>query len=346
MISGEFTPLKSLFLSAKNRLQADFQLSVMTTLCACGVFGITPFAIYRFAEGDLLAGFVDLVILISIVAAFVYAWRTGDVLNGGRCLGVIICAGGVAVGSILGINGAFWLFPASLTSYFLCPYRFAATINIVALLILSTIGSAFDITEQMWSFIATSLVVNACAFIFAIRHHAQHEKLQELATHDPLTGAMNRRALSKDLENAVKNARQTGLNYALVMLDLDHFKRINDEYGHHAGDEVLRQCADILRQHIRESDQLFRFGGEEFTLLMTGVSDAGLHAVVDKLRQALQTHLSSPGGPVTASFGVALLKPGEHWEAWLARADNALYMAKEGGRNRVVVEMGAHKNAV
>ncbi|MDX1696475.1 MAG: GGDEF domain-containing protein [Ketobacteraceae bacterium] len=331
--------MKAILNNIKDRLTEDFELSVMTTLCACGVFGITPFAIYRFAQGDWLSGAVDLVILMSIVAAFTYAWKTGDTLNGGRCLGVIICAGGVAVGSILGINGAFWLYPASLTSYFLCPYRFAACINLLALLILSTVGSAFDSHEQMLSFVATSLVVNACAFIFAIRHHSQHRKLQQLASHDPLTGARNRRALATDLENAVSNARRTGLSYALVMLDLDHFKRINDDYGHHAGDEVLRECADILRHHIRESDQLFRYGGEEFTLLMTGVSDKGLHAVVDKLRQALQTHLSSPGGPVTASFGVALLRPDEHWEAWVARADNALYLAKEGGRNRVVVEL-------
>lgn len=330
--------LKTFLNSVTSRLQGDFQLSVMTTLCACGIFGITPFAFYRFYIGDIVAGIVDILVLASIVASFTYAWRTGDTLNGGRCLGVIVCAGGVAVGSVLGINGAFWLFPASLTSYFLCPYRFAATINALALLILSTIGSAFDTTEQMWSFITTSLVVNACAYIFAVRHHSQHQKLQLLATHDPLTGARNRRALSADLENAVKNARQSGLSYALVMLDLDHFKRINDEYGHHTGDHILRQCAEVLRRHIRESDQLFRFGGEEFTLLMAGVSDNGLHAVVDKLRQALQNALATPGGSVTASFGVALLKPDEHWESWVARADNALYLAKDRGRNCVVME--------
>ncbi len=330
--------MKSFLNTVTSRLQGDFQLSVMMTLCACGVFGITPFAFYRFLKGDLVAGIVDLLILISIVASVTYAWRTGDTLNGGRCLGVIVCSGGVAVGSVLGINGAFWLFPASLTSYFLCPYRFAAIINALALFILSTIGSAFSSTEQMASFVTTCIVVNACAYIFAVRHHAQHTKLQLLATHDPLTGARNRRALSADLENAVRNARETGLNYALVMLDLDHFKRINDEYGHHTGDNILRQCAEVLRQHIRESDQLFRFGGEEFTLLMTGVSDKGLHAVVDKLRVALQSHLATPGGPVTASFGVALLKPGEHWETCVARADNALYLAKERGRNRVIME--------
>ena len=331
--------MKILLSRALNRLRADFQLSVMTTLCACGVFGITPFAIYRFVSGDMIAGIVDLLVLCSILAAVVYAWRTGDTLRGGRWLAVIVCTGAVAVGSVLGINGAFWLFPASLTSYFLCPYRFAAAINLLALFILSTIGSAFSSVDQMWSFVATSLVVNACAYIFAVRHHSQHQKLQQLATVDPLTGARNRRALSSDLENAVLNAARSGISYALVMLDLDHFKRINDEYGHNTGDDVLRRCADILRHHIRESDQLFRYGGEEFTLLMTGVSDSGLHAVVDKLRETLQQNLVSPGGPVTASFGVALLQPDEDWESWLARADNALYRAKEAGRNRVVVEM-------
>lgn len=336
-VSLLFSKFNRFLTQAIARLRSDFQLSVMTLLCASGVFGITPFAIYRFLIGDTVAGILDLMVLSGILVAVTYSWRTGDMLNGGRALGVIICVGGVAVGTKLGINGAFWLFPAFLTTYFLTPYRFALCINALALLFLCVHGGAFDSTEQMWSFTTTSTVVNACAYIFAVRHHEQHQKLERLASHDPLTGVKNRRAMTSDLELAVANAKQAGIHYALVMLDLDHFKRINDEYGHHIGDQVLMNCAQILQAHIRESDKLFRFGGEEFTLLMAGVSDKGLYPVVDKLRLALEEKLSSPGGKVTASFGVALLRPGENWETWLARADNALYLAKEGGRNKVVV---------
>lgn len=319
------------------KLRSDFELSVMTLLCACGVFGITPFAIYRFISGNIVAGVVDLLVLGGIMTSVTYAWRTGDTLNGGRWLAVIICAGGVSVGTVLGINGAFWLFPAFLTTYFLAPYRFALIINGAALVFMAAHGKSFDSVEQMWSFLTTSAVVNACAYIFAVRHHMQHRKLQLLASHDPLTGVKNRRAMTKELELAVDTAKENGVHYALVMLDLDHFKRINDEYGHHVGDEVLVHCTELIQANIRESDRLFRFGGEEFTLLMPGVSHKGLHSVVDKLRAAIEEGLTSPGGPVTASFGVALLGSGENWESWLARADSALYLAKEGGRNRVIV---------
>lgn len=330
--------MKLNFYTISSRLQEDFQLSMMSTLCLCGIFGITPFAIYRFVNGDTLAGVVDFLVLSGIVAIVAYAWRTGDTRNGGRWLSIIVCAGAVAVANAVGITGAFWLYPAALSSYFLCSYRFAAAINAVALFVTTAVGSAFTSVDQMMSFITTCLVVNACAFIYAVRHQTQHDRLRKLATHDPLTGVRNRRALTTELDNAIRNGERSGMSYALVMLDLDHFKSINDTFGHHVGDRVLIQCTDILQQHIRESDQLFRFGGEEFTLLMPGVSDRGLHAVVDKLRQAIEGNLNTPDGAVTASFGVAVLRKQEPWEEWLARADQALYQAKERGRNQVVLE--------
>lgn len=132
------------------------------------------------------------------------------------------------------------------------------------------------------------------------------------------------------------NAERSGLPYALVLLDLDHFKKINDEYGHGVGDEVLTELVALLESNTRRSDQLFRYGGEEFVLLLPGVDGVNLRAVMNNLQQVLRKYMKHPGGPVTASFGVALLGHGESVESWLARADNALYTAKETGRDRIV----------
>jgi diguanylate cyclase (GGDEF)-like protein len=188
----------------------------------------------------------------------------------------------------------------------------------------------------MWSFASTAFVVSACAYVFAHRNHDQRERLEHLATIDPLTGIKNRRSMDQELDLAAANAERTGLPYALVLLDIDHFKRINDEHGHGVGDDVLTDLVALLKQNTRKSDQLFRYGGEEFVLLLPGVDGIGLKAVMNNLQQVLRKYMKHPGGAVTASFGVALLRHGEGVDSWLARADAALYEAKETGRDRIV----------
>ena len=180
------------------------------------------------------------------------------------------------------------------------------------------------------------VVVSACAYVFAHRNHSQRRRLEQLATIDPLTGVKNRRSMDEELDVAAANAERSGLPYALVLLDIDHFKKINDEYGHGVGDDVLTELVALLESNTRRSDQLFRYGGEEFVLLLPGVDGANLRAVMNNLQQVLRKYMKHPGGQVTASFGVALLGHGESVESWLARADNALYTAKETGRDRIV----------
>ena len=198
------------------------------------------------------------------------------------------------------------------------------------------IGEAFRSQVQMWSFVSTALVVSACAFVFASRNQDQRRRLEHLATVDPLTGVKNRRSMDAELDAAAASAERTGISHALVILDIDHFKRINDEFGHTVGDEVLVDLIALLEQNTRRSDQLFRFGGEEFVLLLAGVDGDGLKAVLNNLQQTLRKYLKSPGGPVTASFGVAILRHGESVGSWLSRADDALYQAKESGRDQIV----------
>nr|WP_286173229.1 MULTISPECIES: GGDEF domain-containing protein [Halomonas] len=158
-----------------------------------------------------------------------------------------------------------------------------------------------------------------------------------LARRDPLTGIRNRRSMDDALQLAASTASRTETPYALVMLDLDHFKAINDKHGHGLGDEILVNLARMVERNTRQSDQLFRFGGEEFVLLMPGVDSDGMSAVVQGLRQKIRSTLRSPDGPVTASFGAAHLGADESWEDWLKRADDALYQAKERGRDCVII---------
>ncbi|MFO8141769.1 MAG: GGDEF domain-containing protein [Marinobacter sp.] len=319
-----------------HRLNNDFRLSIITLLGISAILGITPFAIMRFVDGNAVAGFVDLGILAGIVASLAYAWVTGDTRRSGMVMAFIICTGAVAVGVVMGEAGLFWLFPCLVTTFFLVSSRIAAGLNIVSVLALMSMETAFSSQVQMWTFAATAATVSACAYVFAYRNQGQRERLEHLATIDPLTGVKNRRSMDQELDLAAANAERYGLPYALVMLDLDHFKQINDVYGHGVGDSVLTDLVALIEHNTRKSDQLFRYGGEEFVLLLPGVDGDSLQAVMNNLQSVLRKHLKYPGGSVTSSFGVALFRHGESIDGWLTRADGALYQAKDAGRDRIV----------
>jgi diguanylate cyclase (GGDEF)-like protein len=164
-------------------------------------------------------------------------------------------------------------------------------------------------------------------------------RLLHLSRHDSLTGLLNRLAASQQLNVEWQRYRRNGESFALLMIDADHFKRINDEHGHPAGDEVLVQLSGLLRHGSRPMDSAARMGGEEFMLLMPGVDAAGAQAVAERLRAAVQAHFATrlaDAQRLTVSVGWTLAGGTDSdGQSVLARADRALYLAKAGGRNRV-----------
>jgi diguanylate cyclase (GGDEF)-like protein len=319
-----------------HRLRNDFRLSIITLLGVCAVFGIVPFAVYRFVTGDSLVGVIDTAVVLFIVAMSIYAWRTGDTVRPGLLLVLVNTLGAGFASGLLGERGLFWFYPVFLSNFLLVGPRVALAANLLGVAIVIVQGSAFTSVGQMISFGVTGAVASAFAFIFSYRSEVQRQQLETLATIDPLTGAGNRRMLEQELQIAEDSATRDGSRYGLVMLDLDHFKQINDRDGHDAGDQVLVALSDLIRSSTRRVDRLFRYGGEEFVLLLPGVDSAGLRIAAENLRRRIESQLSSSSGPVTASMGVALLAAGEPWESWLQRADAALYRAKQAGRNRVL----------
>jgi len=168
----------------------------------------------------------------------------------------------------------------------------------------------------------------------------QRAELEKLATCDPLTGLLNRREFVRQAEQELARARRQGSVLALLMVDLDHFKAVNDHFGHPVGDEVLRHVSALMAQAVRHTDSLARFGGEEFVLLLPDTpADAAWH-LADKLRQKLaDTPVAALGGAVTASIGLACLPAGSvlALDGLLRQADEALYEAKRQGRNRTAL---------
>ena len=166
---------------------------------------------------------------------------------------------------------------------------------------------------------------------------AQTAKLEELATTDALTGAFNRRKFNGLILAEIARVRRYEHPLSLLILDIDHFKRINDTHGHEAGDEVLVVLAGLIRAGIRATDSLARWGGEEFVVLSPEVTVEEAMGLAERLRSAAGASKYSFAGTVTVSLGVAQHRAGETPDELFARADEALYRAKEDGRDRVEV---------
>ncbi len=176
-----------------------------------------------------------------------------------------------------------------------------------------------------------------CYLVYPLRNALLYRRARQAARHDPLTGVCNRAALESALPREVELAHRHGTPLSLVILDLDHFKEINDTWGHAAGDAVLAELARRIQDEVRGCDLVFRYGGEEFILLLAATDRAGACRAAERIREAVMREPVAWEGveiPVTASLGVASLRPGDDATALFKRADEALYEAKEAGRNR------------
>lgn len=174
--------------------------------------------------------------------------------------------------------------------------------------------------------------------IYPIRNAIWYQRAIQLSKIDTLTGAKNRAALNDAFNREIDFSFRHKTALSLLIFDLDHFKQINDSYGHTTGDEVLRECVQCAQQTIRSTDLLFRFGGEEFVVLLPGVNIIGAEQAAERLRSIIEKHVfKSQNGqiPVTISLGAASLNTKDNAEMLLDRADKALYRAKEAGRNQV-----------
>jgi diguanylate cyclase (GGDEF)-like protein len=168
--------------------------------------------------------------------------------------------------------------------------------------------------------------------------HQTLELLQKLATTDKLTGLHNRAKLDELIADEHRYLIRHPRPSSIAILDLDHFKEVNDTHGHLAGDRVLQEVGLLLAQSVREIDRVGRWGGEEFLVLMPDASAQGARVVAERIQETLRRRDLGVAQAVTLSIGVAAYRPGESVSAWISRADEMLYQAKNGGRNRVLVD--------
>jgi diguanylate cyclase (GGDEF)-like protein len=179
------------------------------------------------------------------------------------------------------------------------------------------------------------------ALIYPLRNALLYKQAVEKAYNDPLTGLNNRAAFDKSIEQEIDLAIRHDHTLSLMMLDLDRFKQINDNYGHIVGDAVLKSFADCIMECMRRSDIVFRYGGEEFVILLRNTQVAGAQLLAERMRKNVENmkfEYNNVKLNISVSIGLAELKEGDDRLKLVERADALLYKAKESGRNKVVVE--------
>jgi diguanylate cyclase (GGDEF)-like protein len=337
-------------------------------LQAGGLIGLHALAMAGF-YGLGVVGLRELAVLAGLGAvgcsAFWAVFRTGlyKKLRHRQLKLAMVCT---ALGSLLGI---FYLAPV--TQILLAPFAFVAvaygifTVPRSTLLAVSAgvlvlyagiVGVHYAEQQSLallrlevlhWLALATSLpafivLTGKVQRLYRSLYHASRKikNIQEDAQRDPLLACFNRRYILAALEEQKQLADESGIPLCLAVLDLDHFKRINDELGHLKGDEVLRAFARIAQQGVRGGDVFGRYGGEEFLLIFPGTSLLPALNTCERIRAQVESHAWSGSlkGQVTVSVGVTQYVLGESVLEFFSRADTAMYLAKEGGRNQVVVE--------
>ncbi|HLU06141.1 MAG TPA: GGDEF domain-containing protein [Woeseiaceae bacterium] len=303
-------------------------------LSAVAVVGVLPFAFIRIANGDWTMAGIDTIIIMGFAFLGFSVLRPRRVRFASIAIAIFCVVGVLTTVYIRGEEQIFWAYPALLATFYLAKPGEAvliSTLTIIALVpALVPQMDGIILTTTFVTLIATSVF----AYAFAFLSRGQRDQLLQLARKDPLTGAGNRRALDEKLAEVCAAQARANTPASLVLIDIDNFKEINDEFGHAIGDQILVRLTEIIELRIRVTDSLYRIGGEEFVVVIEGQTKDKARRMAEQLRTLVEANELAPEGSVTISLGVAELAIGESPDEWIRRADLALYESKRCGRNQ------------
>src|SRR6266705_4606912 len=305
------------------------------TATAAAVF-LLPFSVNAFVQETpaLGVGIFCAVLLLGIDALAIYLKKSPPIP---LILLLVPAIPGIGLSlKVQGFFGALWCYPIVLLFTFSLSRRMANAGNLLLLLTVTALVYHYiDLAYTIRFFVTLTLTVILANITLSIIGELQR-RLVDQAIIDPLTGVFNRRHMERCLGDAIERQRRSSAPASLLLIDVDRFKRINDQFGHAKGDSVLKGIASLIARRSRKLDLLFRIGGEEFMLLLPDTHEAAAAVVAEQLRASVAESPLLDGRQVTLSIGVAELRRGESPDSWMKHADDALYAAKKAGRNRVV----------
>ena len=323
---------------------------VLLSMSAVALLAILPFGFVRVSQGDWNMAIVDFAMVAMLVGLGIYVYTTRNIKGPVLILCLALSLGMQAVVYLKGASIVYWAFPATVILFLVLPWRAAMIINVLSLILLAIILSQGGLDApggmsktSLIVFIIAFVLTNGAALIFALQSRKQRQALRDVARRDPLTGAGNRRSFDEKMEEAIASVRRYKTSVSLLSMDIDFFKKINDQWGHGVGDEALIRMCQVLQKRLRPTDHLYRVGGEEFAVIAFGTNAPETVQFAERLRELVANSKIIEQRQVTISVGVAQITANKDVnvtveadiDAVMRRVDKALYAAKESGRNCV-----------
>ncbi len=323
--------------------EQDTQLhkQVMKILCLAGTFAAMTFAVYHFFWQDRVVA----LILVPVMGIQLYAYlsllKYGYTLSNAYMVVVMQTGAVISFVYFVGVPASYWIFASAVANYFIVSARPALFVNCVVILVIALL--LVDDPEYLFRLLSSFALMNYFLYSFSIQLTKKTQQINELLVRDSLTGAGNRLALDEALAQAHASFKRYGQVVSLLMIDLDYFKKVNDDFGHTEGDRLLKSLAKVITERLRLSDRFFRFGGEEFVIVAENTNVENARILAEDIRAKVAAKKFPPAGGITISIGVAELMQEESTDGWLKRADDALYDAKAQGRDRVSCNIPAQQ---
>ncbi len=320
------------------QVNIDFRLRISRRLAFITSIFMTPFMLFYLVKQEYaIALLLFFVIAFSIIKYFRSQSGKLDPFSTFVIMLLLVSLAFIIVAVNYGLIAFLWAYPILFAFYFMLPEKLAGLANI---LFVSIVFYFAWLIEDGNILVRIFVTLSLCSIFLAsiIRIISQqHELLQKQAIIDPLTGVYNRVILEEQLEKSIQQSRRNDVSMSIATIDIDHFKVINDQFGHDKGDEVLKTFAKIITSRTRHSDNVFRIGGEEFLIYLYNTDLDQAYKFAEYLRNKVETAEIIKGHPITASIGLAQYQEGESWLEWMKRSDENLYKAKHTGRNKVVI---------
>jgi diguanylate cyclase (GGDEF)-like protein len=322
---------KKLTLSHDAILDSAQQKQVLKFIAAITLLIFVPLGIKNILIGEIMLGAVLLAFEISLLLEV-----TALIYNDSRVFGYLVPLSLLIISIIMAIHvfgtlASYWVFPIVIAIVFLISQQAATISNAIIISGVSIALYPYQEPEIIARY-SFSLIVTVVIVHVVVREVRKLQaELRHLSERDALTGALNRHQLHPSLEDAIKHYSHS----TIVMIDIDHFKSINDQYGHDVGDLVINQAVRLIDNNTRGNDLLFRLGGDEFLILFNGLDQYAVESIVNLINKNIREQEYPFNAKVTLSCGIAESKPFESSHEWIKRADLALYQSKMLGRNRV-----------
>lgn len=327
---------KNTSLELPTNFLTDFRIKSTIGVALILLVAITPFSINNLFQGRFLVSIGSLMVTITCLYIGISSYRGKYNANIILLIWAPLTSGFYILTFVFqDLYITYWSYPAILSFYFMLPMGRAIIGNAIFLCAAYLIAWSSIDTEIFTRFITTTICVSAFSCMFISVIDKQKKTLIEFTQTDVLTGVLNRASLRVRLDNHIISRRNLGSTATLATVDIDHFKKINDRYGHHVGDQVLIGVSKYLCDNTREVDELFRIGGEEFLLIFKNRNLENATHVATELCRGIAAFEFIKDHQVTISIGLAELTQNETANEWLIRSDKALYAAKHSGRNRI-----------